>query len=50
MLSRNWTARVEALAVDLGNDTVTTAATNGTYITRFSNKVVEARGGVSLKW
>ncbi len=50
MFTPNWSGRIEALAVDLGNDTVTTVASTGTYITRFTNKAVIVRGGVSYKW
>ena len=51
MFAPNWSARVEALAVDLGNSTVATVVPKlNTYVTRFSNKVVVARGGVSFAW
>lgn len=51
MFAPNWTGRLEAFAVDLGNSTLTSVSGGGdTYITRFANKVVVARGGVSFKW
>ena len=50
MLTPNWTARVEAFAVDFGDTTETTMAFGLPYITHFSNKEVIARGGVSFKW
>ena len=50
MFAPNWTARVEAMAVDLGSSTITTILPPLTYITRFSNKEVVVRGGVSYKW
>jgi len=50
MFTPHWSGRVEALAVDLGNDTVTTVTPNGPYTTRFTNKALIARGGVSFKW
>jgi len=46
----NWTARIEAFHVDLGHSTYSTVATNGTYITRFTNEATVVRGGVSFKW
>ena len=46
----HWSGRVEALAVNLGDDTVTTVAQNGTYTSRFTNKALIVRGGLSYKW
>lgn len=50
MVTRNWTARVEAMAVNLGDSTILSNTTNGPYITHFTNKAVVARGGVSFIW
>jgi outer membrane immunogenic protein len=50
MFGANWSARVEVLAVDLGDTTETSIAFGLPYITHFSNKAVVARGGVSYKW
>ena len=50
MFGRNWTARVEAFHVDLGDSTFTNTTVDGTYITRFTNKATIVRGGVSFKW
>jgi outer membrane immunogenic protein len=50
MLGRNWTARVEALHVNLGSSTVANNASGLTYITRFANTATIVRGGVTFKW
>jgi outer membrane immunogenic protein len=52
MITSNWTVRAEVLHVDLGrtNATPTIAATGETYGTSFTNKLLIARLGASLKW
>lgn len=53
MFARNWTARVEALYVDLGNSEQIfsqVGALPAAYRTRFSNDATMVRGGISLKW
>jgi outer membrane immunogenic protein len=49
MLTPHWLIRAEALYVDLGDTTVQGFLGSG-YTARFANKVMVARGGVSLKW
>jgi len=49
MFSRNWTAKVEALYVDLGKSTVQGNSGPG-YVGRFTNTAVIARAGVNFKW
>ena len=51
MFGPHWSGRLEAFAVNLGSSTLTSVQSGPlSYTTRFSNKVVVARGGVSLKW
>ncbi len=49
MFTRNWTAKVEALYVDLGKSSVPGNLGPG-YVSRFTNTAVIARGGVNFKW
>jgi outer membrane immunogenic protein len=50
MFARNWTARVEALYVDLGDSTATTFIFGANYRSRFEHNATIARGAISLKW
>lgn len=49
MFSRNWTAKVEALYVDLGKSTVQGNLGPG-YVGTFKNTAVIARAGINYKW
>ncbi len=52
MITPNWTVRGEVLHVDLGRSSATPriAATGETYGTSFTNRLLIARLGASLKW
>ena len=53
MFGQHWRGRIEALAVDLGNNTVHTLVPGNPpigYTTRFANKAAIVRGGVSFAW
>jgi outer membrane immunogenic protein len=50
MLTQNWTVKAEALYVDLGKSSVTSANFGPGYVSRFTNTAVVARGGVNFKW
>ena len=51
MFGPNWSARLEAFAVNFGSETVSTVVPGlNTYITRFTDREIVARGGVSYKW
>lgn len=50
MFTPHWSGRIEALGVNLGDDTVTTIAGGLPYTTRFTNKALIVRGGMSYKW
>lgn len=53
MFARNWTARVEAFYVDLGDSEQIFSQVGGlpaAYRTRFSNDATIVRGGITLKW
>lgn len=50
MSAPNWSARVEALYVDLGKSTVAPFGTGFFYTTGFTNSVALLRGGVSFRW
>jgi outer membrane immunogenic protein len=49
MFARNWTAKVEALYVDLGDSTVQGFGGPG-YVGRFENTAIVARAGLNYKW
>jgi len=46
----NWTARVEALYHDLGDDRASVTAQGSTYSTTFRHRVTTVRGGLALRW
>jgi outer membrane immunogenic protein len=50
MLNRNWIVRAEALYVDLGKKTLAPVTVGDTYVSRFTNTEVIARGAVIFKW
>lgn len=51
MLTRNWTAKIEALYSDFGSWTLAgPAGVVGPYRSRFAHEVVTVRGGLNWKW
>jgi outer membrane immunogenic protein len=49
MFSRNWSAKVEALYVDLGRSTVS-GNIDPAYVGRFDNTAIVGRAGLKFKW